>query len=69
VRFVFPKKAEGGARLRHDGTDQALPALPGEAFAGDADEGFPTVTYRFGGVEHAQVVTHDAPLAIVPVFE
>jgi hypothetical protein len=69
VRFVFPKKAEGGARLRHDGTEQALPALPGPAFAGDVDENFPTVTYRFGSAEHAQVVTHDAPLAIVPVFE
>jgi len=71
VRFVFPKKAEGGARLRRaDGVEQALPAAPGAAFADDADAGFPVVTWRFtSNAERAHVVTYNAPLAIVPLFE
>ena len=71
VRFVFAKKGgEAGARLRKDdGTEQALPVAVGVAFAGDVEGGFPTVTYRFGTGERAQVVTLNAPLAIVPLFE
>jgi hypothetical protein len=71
VRFVFPKKESAGARLRRaDGGEQALPVTPGAAFTGDPDEGFPIVTWRFGpGAERAQVITYNAPLAIVPIFE
>lgn len=71
VRFVFPKTADAGARLRHpDGSEQPLGVETGAAFSGDADEGFPVLTYRFGpGSEHAQVTAYIAPLAIVPVFE
>jgi hypothetical protein len=71
VRFVFPKKESAGARLRHaDGGEQALPVTSGAAFSGDPDEGFPIVTWRFGtSPERAQVVTYNAPLAIVPIFE
>jgi hypothetical protein len=71
VRFVFPKKESSGARLRHaDGGEQALPVTSGAAFTGDPDEGFPVVTWRFGtGPERAQVITYNAPLAIVPIFE
>jgi hypothetical protein len=71
VRFVFPKTESSGARLRHaDGGEQALPVTAGAAFTGDPDEGFPIVTWRFGmGAERAQVVTYNAPLAIVPIFE
>jgi hypothetical protein len=71
VRFVFPKKESSGARLRRaDGGEQALPVTAGAAFTGDPDEGFPIVTWRFGtGQERAQVVTYNAPLAIVPIFE
>jgi hypothetical protein len=71
VRFVFPKKADVGARLRHpDGSEQALAIASGAAFAGDADDGFPVLNYRFGtGGEHEQVMAFSAPLAIVPVFE
>ena len=69
VRFVFGKKEGAGARLRRpDGQEQALAASPGAAFNGDADDGFPVVNWRFG-VERAQVVTYNAPLAIVPLFE
>ena len=66
VRFVFPKKAEGGARLRRpDSADQVLPLAGAEA-----DEGFPAVTYRFApGAERGQVATLNAPLAILPIFE
>lgn len=69
VRFVFNKKDQAGARLRRpDGQEQALPASAGTAFNGDADDGFPVVNWRFG-VERAQVITYNAPLAIVPLFE
>jgi hypothetical protein len=66
VRFVFPKKAEGGARLRRpDSQEQLLPLA-----TGDADDGLPTVSYRFAsGAERAQVATFNAPLAILPLFE
>jgi hypothetical protein len=66
VRFVFPKKAEGGARLRRpDSHEQLLPLA-----AAEADDGLPTVTYRFApGAERGQVATFNAPLAILPLFE
>ena len=66
VRFVFPKKAEGGARLRRPhSAEQVLPLATGEI-----DDGFPAVTYRFGaGAERGQLATFNAPLAILPLFE
>lgn len=71
VRFVFAKRvAEVGVRVhRADGSDTALPVAPGVAFPGDADDGFPTVLYRFAGNERVQLVTAYPPLAIVPLFE
>lgn len=71
VRFVFPKKdGAADARVRRgDGAELALPVVEGAAFPDDQDAGFPTVTYRFGADERARVVTYNAPLAIVPVFE
>jgi hypothetical protein len=80
VRFVFPKKGGGRGHVhrgdgpvsvrRGTGAEQGLPAATGPAFTGEEDEGFPTVTWRFGAPgEHAQVLTYNAPLAIVPVFE
>jgi hypothetical protein len=65
VRFVFPKRAEGGARLRRpDSAEQVLaPAI------GEPDD-FPAVIYRFhAGTERGQVATFNAPLAILPLFE
>jgi hypothetical protein len=69
VRFVFPKQGEGGARLRRpDNQEQVLP--PASAPAGGPEEGFPAVTYRFGGAdERGQVATYNAPLAILPLFD
>ena len=71
VRFVFSKKSgEADARVRKaDGAELALPVVEGVAFPGDLDAGFPTVTYRFDADERARVVTYNAPLAIVPLFE
>jgi hypothetical protein len=71
VRFVFAKRAaEAGVRVhRPDGTDASLPIVASAAFAGDADDSFPTVLYRFAGNERVQVVTAYPPLAIVPLFE
>lgn len=69
VRFVFAKKGEASVRVRRgQGLEAALPAVEGVAFEGDADDRFPTVTYRFGP-ERVQVVTNNPPLAIVPLFE
>ena len=66
VRFVFLKRAEGGARLRRpDVPEQVLPFT-----AGDADEGLPAVVWRFGtGAERGQVVTIHPALAILPIFD
>jgi hypothetical protein len=71
VRFVFAKRAgEAGVRLlRADGSDVALAVAGGVAFQGDLDETFPTVLYRFGGAERAQLITAHPPLAIVPLFD
>ena len=70
VRFVFPRRGgEIAVRLhRPEGADQPLPLVAGAAFPGDADDGFPTVVYRFGA-ERAQVISANLPLAIVPLFE
>jgi hypothetical protein len=69
VRFVFPKRSEGGARLRRpDSQEQVLTLSIGPA--GGADEGFPAITYRFVAPdERGQVATYNAPLAILPIFE
>lgn len=71
VRFVFAKRAaEVGVRVhRADGSDASLPVVPASPFPGDADDGFPTVLYRFGGNERVQLVTAYPPLAIVPLFD
>jgi hypothetical protein len=64
VRFVFGKKTDSAVHVRHaDGLDTVLPASEGDA-------GTAAVTYRFGGgAERAQVVTVNAPLAILPLIE
>jgi hypothetical protein len=66
VRFVFPKKAGGGARLRRpDSAEQQLPLANSEP-----DDGFQAATWRFSaGAERGQVATSNAPLAILPLFE
>lgn len=71
VRFVFAKRnGEAGVRLhRADGSDVALAVVTAAAFQGDADDSFPTVLYRFGSNDRAQLITTHPPLAIVPVFE
>ncbi|WP_429206951.1 hypothetical protein [Massilia sp. UYP11] len=75
VRLVFPKEDEAaGVRVRAGAAEQALAPARGPAFAGDADEDFPVVTYRFGAQPAdqrvtAQLMTYHAPLAIVPLFE
>jgi hypothetical protein len=66
VRFVFPKKAEAGARLRRPHSAELVLPLANP----EADDGFPAITYRFiAGAERGQVVTANAPLAILPLFE
>jgi hypothetical protein len=70
VRLVFSKKsAEPGARVRSGGAETVLPVTRAAAVAGDVAGDFPVVTYRFGPADTAQVVTYNAPLAVVPLFE
>lgn len=71
VKMVFPKKGmDASVRLRlPGGGEQALAMQRGPAFAGDLDDDFPQVVYRFGGAERAQVITYNVPLAIIPLFE
>lgn len=70
VRVVFAKKGvEASVRLRSGGAEQVLALVHGPAFAGDIDDDFPVATYRFGAHADAQLVTYNAPLAIVPLFE
>ena len=63
MRFVFGKKPDAGVRLRRaEGGEQALPVVEE---GGDA-----SVVYRFGAAaERAQVVTVNAPLAVLPIIE
>lgn len=70
VRFVYAKGvADPGVKLRKSEL-AALPASDGPAFTGDAYEGFRVVNYRFGdAAAKEQLVTPNAPLAIIPVFE
>lgn len=84
VRLVFPKEGEAASvHLRLGGNMVALEPTRGAAFAGDVDDDFPVVTYRFaqapvkGAALHlittrlanAKVLTYNAPVAIVPLFE
>lgn len=71
VRFAFAGKGERpGVKLRKGDAEQALPVLPGAAFADDPKQAFLTVTYRFvQPAAREQVVTQDAPLAIAALFE
>jgi hypothetical protein len=68
VRFVYPKNSEARVHARSNQAETALPVVEGAAFQGDADGGFPTVTYRFAA-GHAQLVSSTPPAAIVPMFE
>jgi len=69
VRLVFSRQGEqAGVRVRASGAEQALPLARGAAFSGDIDDDFPVVTYRFGPAA-GELITYNAPLAIVPLFE
>ena len=70
VRLVFAKQGvDASVRVRAGGGEQVLALARGAAFAGDLDDDFPVAVYRFGGRADAQLVTYNAPLAIVPLFE
>ena len=72
VRFGFGKSAAPVLIVK-----RALPAettelrvVDGPVFADDADDGFRIATLRFTtNPSRAQLMTQDAPLAIVPIFE
>lgn len=71
VRIGFARKgAAPVVRLRNGESVTQLPAGEGAIFADDPDESFQSVLVRFAELPaRAQVVTQEAPLALVPVFE
>jgi hypothetical protein len=71
VRFGFAGKGAAPAvRVRNGELVTALQVVDGALFSDGPDDGFRTVLYRFAGTPaQGQVVTQEAPLAIVPVFE
>lgn len=83
VRLVFPRDGEAASvRVRVGGAETVLAPARGAAFAGDVDDDLPVVTYRFAqapaqaslqlvttALAPSRVLTYNAPLAIVPIFE
>jgi hypothetical protein len=71
VRFGFAGKGAAAALRLRNGEAAALLAVgEGRIFDDDADDGFQTVLVRFTDMPaRAQLMTRQAPLAIVPVFE
>ena len=71
VRFVFSRTGgEPGVKLRRGEGQQNLPVVEGAAFAGEPEDGFKTVSYRFSeAADKDQVVTQNAPLAIAPLYD
>lgn len=71
VRFGFGRKGAAPAvRIRNGESATPLAAVEGPVFADDPDDGFHTVLVRFADLPaHSQVVTRQAPQAVVPVFE
>jgi hypothetical protein len=71
VRFGFAGKgAAPVVRVRSGEQLTVLQVVDGALFSDSPDDGFRTALYRFAGTQaQGQVVTQEAPLAIVPVFE
>lgn len=73
VRFGYLRAARAPVltvKRAQPGEPGALPVVEGALFDDDASDNFRVVNLRFGAYSaQGQVVTKDAPLAIVPVFE
>jgi hypothetical protein len=70
VRFAFLPKSDAAVRIREPLRESALPAGEGAAFDGDANTQLRVMTYRFAEwPERVQVISQNAPVAIVPVIE
>ncbi|MBB3117396.1 hypothetical protein [Pseudoduganella violacea] len=70
VRFGFLRKAEAQVRVRDGEKEHGLPVAEGAIFDGDPNTGFRIVVYRFQDwPEKVQLISQNAPLAIVPVIE
>lgn len=70
VRFAFLPKSDAAVRIREPLRESALPVGEGAAFDGDANTGFRVMAYRFAEwPERVQVISQNAPVAIVPVIE
>ena len=70
VRFAFLPTSDAAVRIRDPLREVALPASAGAAFDGDATADFRVMVYRFAEwPERVQVISQNAPVAIVPVIE
>ncbi|UTY57290.1 hypothetical protein [Massilia sp. erpn] len=70
VRFGFLRKGEAQVRVRDGEKENLLPVAEGAIFDADPNTGFRLVVYRFQDwPEKVQLISQNAPLAIVPVIE
>lgn len=70
LRFAFARQGVAPSVKVKEGEARALPVADGAAFADDPNDTYRVVNYRFADTPaHGQVVTADAPLAIVPLFD
>ncbi|QBQ39462.1 hypothetical protein E1742_16690 [Pseudoduganella plicata] len=70
VRFAFPKRSDATVRVRDAEREVALAPEEGAVFDGDTTTDFRVMVYRFASwPERGQVISQNAPLAIVPVIE
>jgi hypothetical protein len=70
VRFAFLQHSDAAVRVRDPIRESALSTFEGAAFEGDANSSFRVMIYRFAEwPEKVQVITQNAPVAIVPVIE
>lgn len=70
VRFAFPRRSDAAVRVRDVEREVALQPEEGAVFDGDTITDFRVMVYRFADwPERGQVISQNAPLAIVPVIE
>lgn len=70
VRFAFPKRSDAAVRVRDAEREVALPPEEGAVFDGDTNTDFRLIVYRFADwPERGQIISQNAPLAIVPVID
>ena len=70
VRFAFLQHSDAAVRVRDPERETALVPEQGAVFDGDVNTAFRVMVYRFADwPERVQVISQNAPVAIVPVIE